>query len=382
MANVLTDLAADIYKAADVVGRELVGFIPSATVNAGTEQAAKGQQVRSFFTRQATVVDSTPSMTIPEGNDQTIDNKAMTLTKERAVQIPWTGEDIRFVNGGPGYETVYGDQIAQAMRALVNEMESDLATEAYTNASRAVGTAGTTPFANNFDDIALARQILADNGMPMNDGRISLVMNTAAGANLRNLANLQSVSDAGNDQLLRRGTLLDLQGAMIKESAQVKMHTKGTATGLDAAGGEPLGETSIALDGGDGGTLLSGDVVTFAGDTNKYVVNTGFTAASGTAVIGGPGLRAALADTVEMTIGNSFTANVMMHQAALELAMRAPASPLGGDAAIDVMVVQDPTSGLVFEISVYKGYKKAMINVGAIWGYKAWKPDAIAILMG
>ena len=27
MANVLTDLAADIYKAADVVGRELVGFI-------------------------------------------------------------------------------------------------------------------------------------------------------------------------------------------------------------------------------------------------------------------------------------------------------------------------------------------------------------------
>jgi len=73
MANVLTDLAADIYKAADIVGRELVGFIPSATVNAGTERAAKGQQVRSFYTRAATVVNSTPSMTIPEGNDQTID---------------------------------------------------------------------------------------------------------------------------------------------------------------------------------------------------------------------------------------------------------------------------------------------------------------------
>jgi hypothetical protein len=29
MANVLTDLAADIYVAADVVGRELVGFIPA-----------------------------------------------------------------------------------------------------------------------------------------------------------------------------------------------------------------------------------------------------------------------------------------------------------------------------------------------------------------
>jgi len=36
MANVFDNLAADIYKAADIVGRELVGVIPSMTVNAGT----------------------------------------------------------------------------------------------------------------------------------------------------------------------------------------------------------------------------------------------------------------------------------------------------------------------------------------------------------
>ena len=65
-----------------------------------------------------------------------------------------------------------------------------------------------------------------------------------------------------------------------------------------------------------------------------------------------------------------------------ELAMRAPAKPIGGDAAVDVLIVQDPSSGLVFEISVYKGYNKAMIQVGAVWGYKAWNSDAMAILMG
>jgi len=182
--------------------------------------------------------------------------------------------------------------------------------------------------------------------------------------------------------MLRQGTLLDLQGFMLKESAGVQSHTKGTATGLDAAGGEPVGETSIALDGGDGGTLLAGDVVTFAGDTNKYVVNTGFTAVSGTAVIGGPGMRATLADTVEMTIGDSYTANIGLHRSAVELAMRPLAKPLGGDSAVDMMTVQDPHSGLVFQISVYKGYNKAMIDITTLYQAKAWKPDAIALLLG
>lgn len=382
MANVLTDLAADIYKAADMIGREAVGFIPSVTINAGTEQAAVGQTVRSHFTRAATVGNTTPAMTIPEGTDQTVDNKTMTLTKQRGVGIPWTGEDIKFANGGSGYETIYGDQVAQAMRALTNEIEVDLATEAYTNASRAFGTAGTTPFSSTFLDIAEMRQILFDNGIPVEDRRISLVLNSLAGTNLRQLAQLQKANESGGTELLRQGTLLDLQGFMLKESAQVQTHTKGTATGLDAAGGEPVGETSIALDGGDGGTLLAGDVVTFAGDTNKYLVNTGFTAASGSAVIGGPGLRETLADTVEMGIGNSYTANVGFHQSAIELAMRSPAKPAGGDAATDVMVVQDPHSGLVFEVSVYKGFNKSMIYVGAVWGFKAWKPDAIALLLG
>jgi len=383
MANVLTDLAADIYKAADIVGREVVGFIPAVTINGGSQEAAQGDTVRSFVTRAATVnTSATPSMTIPEGDDQTVDNKTMTLNTIASVRIPWTGEDIKHVNNGAGYETIYGDQIAQAMRGITNNIEAAIAAEAYKNASRAFGTAGTTPFGSNFSEIAELRQIIMDNGMPVNDGQLSLVVNSLAGTNLRQLAQLQKANEAGGVDMLRQGTLLDLQGFMLKESAGVQSHTKGTATGLDAAGGEPIGETSIALDGGDGGTLLAGDVVTFAGDTNKYVVNTGFTAAAGTAVIGGPGLRATLADTVEMTIGDSYTANIGLHRSAVELAMRPLAKPLGGDSAVDMMTVQDPHSGLVFQISVYKGYNKAMIDITTLYQAKAWKPDAIALLLG
>lgn len=376
MANVLTDLAADIYKAADIVGRELVGAIPSATINSGAEQAAVGQVIRSHFTRSVTTTTISPSMTIPEGTDQTVDNKTFQLTKQKAVQIPWTGEDIKYVNGGSGFETVYGDQIAQAIRALANEMEVDLCTEIYKHASRSVGTAGTTPFGSNFNTIAEIRQILVDNGMPT-DNQATLLINTAAGTKLRNLAQLQKVNEAGGNQLLRQGTLLDLQGLMIKESAGVQSHTKGTGASYVLNGAASAGDTTIAIDTGTG-TILAGDVVTI-GD-HDYVVGTALS--GGEIILNSPGLVEDVADGATVTVAANRTANFAFHRSAAEIAMRAPAVPPGGDAAVDMMMVQDPFSGLVFSVSAYKGYKKAMFEVAAVWGVQAWKDQFIASLAG
>lgn len=388
MSNTLTDLAADLYKAADVVGRELVGLIPSVTVNAGAEQAAKGDNVRSHFTRTPTVNSSfAPSMTIPEGTDQTVDNKVLQLNQYASVQIPWTGEDIKHVNNGSGFETIYGDQILQAMRAITNTIEAYLARIIYKGASRAVGSAGTTPFGSNFDLIAELRQILVDNGCPMEDGRSSLVISSTAGTKLRNLANLQKVNESGNDSLLRRGALLDLQGFMMKESAGIGIHTKGTGTAYDInnGSGEAVGQTTLTLDGGTTGAngILAGDIVTFASDTvNSYVVKSGLLTASGDIVINDPGLRVGVVDAVEMTIGNSYIYNVGFHQSAVELAARPVAVPNGGDAATDRMIIQDPFSGLAFDVSVYKGYKKTMIEIGVLYDAIVWKPQHVAILRG
>lgn len=385
MANVLTDLAADIYKAADIVAREAVGVIPSVTINGGAEEAAQGDVVRSHVTQAATVNSSaTPSMTIPEGDDQTVENKTMTVSQIASVRIPWTGEDMKHVNNGSGFETIYGDQIMQAMRGIVNTIEAYTAGIVYKGASRAFGTAGTTPFASNFNEVAEMRQILFDNGMPVNDGRISLVLNSNAGTNLRQLAQLQKVNESGNEAMLRRGTLLDLQGFMLKESAGIQSHTKGAGTGYTTNGGEPIGETDIAFDGVTVNTtgIKAGDVITFTGDTNKYVVGTGSTATAGTFSLNTPGLRATLADGVTGTIGDSFTANLAIHQAAVELVMRPLAKPAGGDAAVDEMIVQDPISGMVFRISAYKGYNKAMFDVTCLYDAKVWKNDGVAILLG
>lgn len=382
MANVLTSLAGDIYKAADQVGRELVGFIPSITVNGdAVTRAAKGDLIRSHFTRTPSVNSSfAPAMTIPEGTDQTVDNKTMTVDTYSSVQIPWTGEDVKHVNNGSGFQSIYGDQIKQAMRAIVNAIETSVWTAAYKGASRALGTAGTAPFASNHNLLASLRKILADNGCPM-DGQVTLAMNTDAGVNMRNLTQLQKANEAGGTTLLRQGTLLDLQGIMVKESAAPVAVAIGTGTSYVTSGSTAVGVTDIALITGSG-TVLGGDVVTFAADSvNKYVIGTGV-AAAGTISLNAPGARVVIATSNAMTIGAAYTPNVAFHRSAIELGIRAPAMPPGGDASVDSMVVQDPWSGLVFEVAAYKGYMKAMFEIRCLSGVKVWKPQHVATLMG
>lgn len=378
MANVLTDLAADIYKAADIVGREQVGIIPSITINAGSQAVAQGDTIRSFFTRSATVGTVTPAMTIPEGTDQVVDNKTMTLDTTASVKIPWTGEDMKHVSNGAGFETIYGDQIRQAMRSITNQVETQVGAAIYQGASRAYGTAGTTPFASNFNEVAQLRKILVDNGCPM-DGQVTMALNSIAGVNLRNLAQLQKVNEAGGEELLRRGELLNLQGLMLKESAGIADHTKGTGTSYQLSAAGSIGDTTISVDTGSG-TIVAGDIITINGDTNKYVVTSALSGGSFT--IGAPGLLSAAADNAAVTVGDDFTGNVAFHRAAVELGMRPMAQPNGGDAAVDRMTVQDPFSGLVFEIAAYKGYNKAMFDISCLYGYKVWKDDFVATLLG
>lgn len=378
MANVFTNLAADIFVARDKVGRELVGAIPACTINAdGSIRAAKGDTVRAAYTRAQTVNTSyAPSMTIPEGTDQTVDNQTMSLNSYASIQIPYTGEDVKHLDNGAGFQTVYGDQIYQAFRSIANKIELDLCLAINNGAGNAYGTAATTPFATTLNDIPNIRKLLVDRGCP-DDGMLSGVWNTTAGVNLRNLSNLYKVNEAGSSELIRQGVLLDLYGLKIRESAQINSHTAGTGTSYVVNGATAKGATSVVIKTGSG-TVLVGDVVVI--NSKKYVVGTGV-AAAGTIVLNS-GLLAAAADGDTVTIEATYTGNIVFHKAAVELAMRPIALPHGGDAAVDRMTVQDPWSGLIFELAMYKGYQKAMIEVGCLYGTKVWKSDFVAVHEG
>lgn len=379
-ANTLTSLIPALYEALDVVSRELVGFLPGIMRDAQVERAAVGQQVISPVVPPQSATNITPGVTPPNDGDQTIGNLAVTITKARRVPFRWTGEEERGLNAnGANAGVIKGYQIQQALRTLVNEMEADVWAAARVAASRAFGTAGTTAFASDLSASAQLRKILDDNGAP---GQRSLVGDTTMGANLRTLGQLTKANEAGTVMTRSDGMLIDLHGFAIRESGAVGVVTKGTgASYTTTAAGFAVGTTSIPLITGTG-TILAGDVVTFAGDTNKYVVATGI-AAPGTIVLAAPGLRQAIpASATAVTVGNNFTANVGYSQSALLLATRAPALPDGGDMAVDRMMVTDPRSGISFEVALYPQYRQMQYEVSAAWGAAATKANHIALLLG
>ncbi|WKN20818.1 P22 phage major capsid protein family protein [Azotobacter vinelandii] len=384
MSNTLTGLTTTIYNALDVISRELVGFIPAVSTDMTYERAAVGQTVTSPVAPAATASDITPAVTPPNDGDQNIGKVDMTITKARRVPVRWNGEEKRALdNNGAAYNVILRDQFAQGMRALVNEVEADLAA-LHLKASRAYGTAGTTPFASSLGDTAQMRKILADNGAPLSD--LQLVIDTGAGANMRTLANLTRANEAADDNLLRRGVLLDLHGFAIRESAQVKTVSAGTgASATTNASGYAVGATTITLASAGTGTVLAGDVITFAGDTNKYVLASGDADVSGggTITLAAPGLRKAIpASATAITVVTASARNMAFARSAIALATRAPALPEGGDSASDRMIITDPVSGLSFEISLYKQYRQIQYELALAWGVSCVKPEHTAILLG
>ena len=389
MANTISisNLAADIYVAMDTVAREQTGAINSVSINrSGAINAGKGDTIRSHITNQGTLETTyTPSMTVPDATDITVDNTTFVLDKVATYRIPITGELVKSLNNGAGYEVVKRDLFAQAFRSICNKIEVDITAEMKISASRAVGVNSAYAFASNTDLLIDARQVLEDNGAPL--GQISAVISSLGAANLRKLTQLQKANEAGGTELLRRGQILDLHGISIKQSAGLRYHTVGTLSGSTTTtnAGFAAGVTSVGVAAAGTGTIVPGDVVYINGDTNGYVVNTGVASAAsgGTIGLNRPGLvQAVPASAKALTLAGSYNPSFVFAKEAVELAVRAPFEVPGGDAATDRMTFSDPATGLNFLISEYKGYGMSQFVITCFYGVKVWKPEFLTTIIG
>jgi len=377
MPNVFTALQPTLFSAAREVANEPFGVIPAISSQFDDKGVARGDTVTVPVAPIRTASDFTPANVPSAGADATAASVGVTISKSRYVSWNVTGEQIRSLENGATLNEWAGQLVKQGMRTLRNEAEADAVTAIKQGASRAFGTAGTTPFASDLSTFTNVRKILEDNGAPVT--AISMAIDSSAALNLRNLGIFQQAYQAGSDSERRSGSF-DLQfGMQPVLSAGVGLHTKGTGASYTTnTAGYAVGSTSITLITGTG-TVLAGDVVTFAGDTNKYVVAAGVSA-PGTITLAEPGLRVAIGTSATaMTIGNNYTSNVAFEKNAVVGVIRPPIMP--ANPTINQMAISDQY-GMTYLMLDIAQYGQRTWELHLAWGFKVVTPMFTAIALG
>jgi len=381
MSNTLTALAPVAYSAAKLVAAEPVGLIDAINTSFDDKGVAVGDTVYVPVAPTRAATDFTPAATSSAGTDATATSTAVTISASKKVSWNITGEQERSLQNAEADNTWFEQMLMQGMRTLRNLAETAAWTAASLGASRAYGTAGTTPFATTIEGLTNARKILQDNGAPLAD--MSLVSDTAACLNMRNLGLLQNAYQAGDNQERRSGLFLPQMGFNIRESAAVTTHTAGTASGATTDNaGYAVGTTTLTLASAGTGTILAGDVITFAGDSNKYVVVAGDADVSGggTITIAAPGLRIAMsAATKAITMIATFTGNLAVERSAVVGIMRPPLMP--ANPTISQIPVSDQF-GMTYLLLDIAQYGMRSIELHLAYGFKTVNPEFSALVLG
>lgn len=382
----LTNLIPTLFEVVDIVAREQIGMIPAVGQDFSGERVPLGQSITSPVVGTMPAEDLLPAAASADTPNQTIGSVLMTISKQRSVPLGITGNEQQTLINGGILGRVSQDRLAQAFRTLSNEVEADLCA-LHSKMSRAYGTASGTPFATSGDlsDFAYPGKILTDNGAPLTNRR--MVLSSSHITNIRaKQSTLFQVNTSGTDALLRRGAIGEVSGFDVGQTAGAVTSVAGTASGATTnAAGYAIGATVITLAAVGTGTMLAGDIVTFAGDTNQYILASGDTDVSngGTITLAEPGLRVAMsAATKAITVIGATTRSMFFHRSALQLATRLPAMPLEGDSADDVIPFTDPVSGIVYELAVYKQKRQVRYELNLAWGVSAPMPRYSGLLIG
>jgi len=377
MSNTLTVLSPTLFSAAKEVASEPFAVINAINTSFDNKGVAKGDTVTVDVAPTRAAVDFAPGAVTTTGDDAVASSVPVLITAAKKVSWHLTGEQIRSLQNATINEDWVKQLLKQGMRTLRNLAEIDAATALKQGASRATGTAGTTPFASDLTALTNARKVLQDNGAPLAD--LQYIGDSSSGLNLRNLGIIQQAYQAGSDVERRSGALLRQFGFEMGESAGIGLHTKGTGSGYtSSAAGFAVGTTQIPLITGTG-TIVAGDVVTFAGDTNKYVVTTGI-AAPGTITIGNPGLKVALAaSAVALTVGNNYTADVAFEKSAAVGIIRPTLIP--ENPTIEQMEISD-ANGMTYLMLQIAQYGQLSWELHLAWGFKTVNGEFSTIVLG
>jgi P22 coat protein - gene protein 5 len=268
-------------------------------------------------------------------------------------------------------------QATEAIKALANMVDKSILSQA-TKVYGMAGTPGTTPFQTDLTEYLDARKILNRQLAPM-DNR-AVVLDVEAEAKALNLRAFQDASFRGDTAGIINGQIGTKLGAVWVMDQNVMVHTTGTGTGYQTNGAQALGATTVLVDTGTG-TLVPGDIITFASHTQTYAVQSATGGPPHTSITITPPLKLALLDNDVITKKATHVMNLNFHRDAFALASR----PLESSDPFGLgrfQVAIDPVSGLALRFEVTREHKRTRFSYDILWGVQCVRPELAVIIAG
>jgi hypothetical protein len=168
-------------------------------------------------------------------------------------------------------------------------------------------------------------------------------------------------------------------------------HTAGTAAAATVTeiSNSAAGVKTVTLKVAAGtATLVEGDLITFAGHTQQYVVTTGVTLdTTGVSVAIEPGLKVAVNGSgtpVAVTVKASHAVNLGLHADAIGFATRPLVTNSAQARSLGSIIVPtvDPQSGLTLRLEVTRQYKQTMYSYDVLYGANVIRREFGVRLLG
>lgn len=380
MANTFTDIVDKIFARGLMALRE--NSVMPRLVNSDWDDAVaeQGDTIDVPVPSSVTVSDVSPGPTPPAGQDTTITKVPIQLNRWRKSDMHVTDKEAREIAVG-ARET----QLSEHLRALANDVDSYIL-GLYTGIYGFAGTPGTTPFGSDLQAATDARKVLGQQLAPSDPRRI--VLNTDAEANALLLRAVQDASFRANEEnTLLNGFIGRLLGFEWFMDQNIKSHTAGSFTGtvtVSGAHAAGVSEVTLATDSGEAVSLKEGDIITFAGDTQTYVVGADLdVSASSTGDVSiDPTLQVALDGGEEVTVKSDHAVNIAFHRDAFALAVRPLAPADGFTGGNEIRTAVDPVSRLALTLEVSREHARTKYQWSILYGASLVRPELAARIAG
>lgn len=282
--------------------------------------------------------------------------------------------EVGALEGAVSFDDVNRLFIEPAAVALAQKINSD-GLEVYRDIPYIGGTAGKTP--SDLTDLSEVRRILNDNKVPVAN-RVA-VWDTNADAKFTTIPAIVNAEKSGSTTALREGSIGRVFGLNNYMSQAVKKHTRGTLSAdVKPKASVEAGATNLTLTATSvTGTLVKGDILTILG--NSYVVLSDRTAAGNEITVDiYPALKKAVTTSTVVAVTESHTANLAFNPNAFAFVTRPLVAPSGVQSYV--------TSYNGVSLRVTRGYdmkyKKEMLSMDVLYGYKTMYPELAVRYLG